>query len=72
LGGHISNGRGGEGGERMGEEGKEETEGEGKGKGHEPPQYLEEVYAYGIRNLKIFYICRLGSWPSGPPLDLPL
>jgi len=56
----------------MGEEGKEETEGEGKGKGHEPPQYLEEVYAYGIRNLKIFYICRLGSWPSGPPLDLPL
>ena len=35
-------GRGEDGGERR--EGREEREGEGKG--HEPPHYLEEVYAY--------------------------
>jgi len=41
-------GRGGMGGE--GREGEGRT-GEGKGKGHEPPptQYLEEVYAYGLK-----------------------
>jgi len=37
----------------MGGEGREGEgrTGEGKGKGHEPPptQYLEEVYAYGLK-----------------------
>jgi len=43
----IGEGSGGEGGERKTGKGKGGEERGGEGKGHEPPHYLEEVYAYG-------------------------
>jgi len=33
---------------------EEERRGKERGKGHEPPQYLEDVYAYGISFLSHF------------------
>jgi len=50
--------RGGRGGEGRGRE-----EREGEGKGHEPPHYLEEVYAYGDPS-GLYPLCK-SSWVSG-------
>ena len=38
-------------GEDKGGEGRRGNKRGGEGKGHEPPHYLEEVYAYGVLNL---------------------
>jgi len=49
--------------EREGGEGKGGKGRGGEGKGHEPPHYLEEVYAYGDPS-GLYPLCK-SSWVSG-------